>query len=63
LVNNLRVFVFELWETLFPRVSGLVVFSPVLLKESQAKIEKQVEGSKGTLLPGLGLVFGLSEIG
>jgi hypothetical protein len=46
----------------FP-VSGPVVFSHVLPKESQAKREKQVEGSKGTLLPGLGLAFGLSEIG
>jgi hypothetical protein len=48
---------------LFPRVSGLVVFSHILPKESQAKREKQVEGSKGTLLPGFGLAFGLSEIG
>jgi hypothetical protein len=39
------------------------VFSHVLPKESQAKHEKQVEGSKGTLLPALGLAFGLSEIG
>jgi hypothetical protein len=59
----LHVFVFELWETSFPRVSGPVVFSHVLPKESQAKCEKQVEGSKGTLLPELALAFGLSEIG
>jgi hypothetical protein len=39
------------------------VFSHVLPKESQAKHEKQMEGSKGTLLPGPGLAFGLSEIG
>jgi hypothetical protein len=59
----LHLFVFELWETSFPRILGLVVFSHVLPKESQAKHEKQVEGSKGTLLPVLGLAFGLSEIG
>jgi hypothetical protein len=59
----LHIFVFELWETLFPRVSGPVVFSHVLPKEFQAKLEKQVEGSKGTLLPGLGLAYELSEIG
>jgi hypothetical protein len=47
----------------FPRVSGPVTFSHVLPKESQAKREKRVEGSKGTLLPELGLAFGLSEIG
>jgi hypothetical protein len=39
------------------------VFSHVLPKESQAKHEKRVERSKGTLLPGLGLAFGLSKIG
>jgi hypothetical protein len=32
-------------------------------KESQAKREKRVEGSKGTLLSELGLAFGLSKIG
>jgi hypothetical protein len=47
----------------FSRVSGLVVFSHILPKESQAKCKKQVEGSKGTLLPGIGLAFGFSEIG
>jgi hypothetical protein len=45
------------------QICAMVMFSHVLLKESQAKHKKRVEESKGTLLPGLGLAFGLSKIG
>jgi hypothetical protein len=42
---------------------GRQYFQPELSSMKSAKHEKRVEGSKGTLLPELGLAFGLSEIG
>jgi hypothetical protein len=48
----------------FPEFQVRLCFLKFCLgKESQVKCEKRVEGSKGTLLPGLGLAFGLSKIG